>query len=490
MQGEGNGSRERRYGLKQSELETEIGKEFEKVQLGDKRLKKRLKELVKACSANPGEAFPQVLPRAKELKGAYRFFKNERVTYGALMAAHREQTKERAGQQGRVIVVHDTTEMVFQGQSPRRGLGKLRGKAQGFLVHFSLAVSGDGLRRPLGSLGWEPWVRRELGRSKQEGKKVSGSEYAKRTEKESTRWGRLIDQVNQTLGPGIEVIHVMDREADSYALFAHMIEQQSRFVVRLAHDRVTAQVGKGVVEKLRAQLARAEGVVQVSIPVAERKATSMPRSARAFGPRASRIATVHLSSTPVQLRRPPAVKTGPKWLAVQVVRAWEVDCPCGQKPIEWVLLTTEPVSTPHDLLSVMNLYRTRWLIEEFFKALKTGCALEKRQLESYPALLNALALFVPVAWQMLLLRHLAHNAPETPADHVLTEPQLQVLRACSPVRLSESPTVQQAFYAVAALGGHLKHNGQPGWFVLGRGMQQLLLLERGWSAAQRATKPP
>jgi hypothetical protein len=32
--------------------------------------------------------------------------------------------------------------------------------------------------------------------------------------------------------------------------------------------------------------------------------------------------------------------------------------------------------------AVVDHYRGRWTIEEFFKAIKTGCALEARQLES------------------------------------------------------------------------------------------------------------
>ena len=36
-------------------------------------------------------------------------------------------------------------------------------------------------------------------------------------------------------------------------------------------------------------------------------------------------------------------------------------------------LTTEPVATSADIEAVVDMYRTRWLIEECNKALKTGC---------------------------------------------------------------------------------------------------------------------
>lgn len=137
----------------------------------------------------------------------------------------------------------------------------------------------------------------------------------------------------------------------------------------------------------------------------------------------------------------------------------------------------------------MDWYRTRWLIEEFFKALKTGCAYEKRQLTSLDTLLVALALLAPVAWQLLLLRHLASADPGASSALALTARQLQVLRA-SPVgaMLSPQPTTADALAAVARLGGHLRQNGPPGWAVLGRGMQKLLWMESGWAAAHKSPR--
>ena len=127
-----------------------------------------------------------------------------------------------------------------------------------------------------------------------------------------------------------------------------------------------------------------------------------------------------------------------------------------------------------------------WLIEEFFKALKTGCAYEKRQLESLPTLLVALALLAPIAWRLLLLRHLSREPPATAATVALTPRQLQVLRASSVgAALPRSATVMDALRAVARLGGQLRQNGPPGWLVLARGFQKLLGMEAGWAAVER-----
>src|SRR5262249_7673818 len=113
-----------------------------------------------------------------------------------------------------------------------------------------------------------------------------------------------------------------------------------------------------------------------------------------------------------------------------------------------------------------------------------GCAFEESQLESYHSLTNALAVYIPIAWQMLLLRNLARSAPDAPAESALTPAQIEALRACGSIPLPEAPTMRQALYGVAALGGHhIKR--EPGWLVLGRGMERLLLFEAGWSARKR-----
>jgi len=133
---------------------------------------------------------------------------------------------------------------------------------------------------------------------------------------------------------------------------------------------------------------------------------------------------------------------------------------------------------------IIDIYRARWVIEELFKAIKTGCAYQQRRLESPHGLLNLLALTIPVACRLLLLRHLARHAPDVPASRALTGSQLAVLAATPRARLPKRPTIQDAFCAIARLGGHLRRNRKPGWQILTRGYYELLVLEEGWLAAR------
>ena len=205
------------------------------------------------------------------------------------------------------------------------------------------------------------------------------------------------------------------------------------------------------------------------------------------------MAVLHVTATSVELRHPTYTagksrkgSTLPYSVPVNVVHVCEQNAPKNQEPVEWVLYTSLPVSTADEVGAVIDAYRRRWLIEEYFKALKTGCAFEKRQLETKHALLNALALFVPIAWRLLTLRHLSRQEPDVPASKLLNPRQLTILRARDKVTLSRVPTMREAMLAVAAEGGHIKNNGDPGWQVLGRGYEKLLHMEAGFVLGQAA----
>jgi hypothetical protein len=134
---------------------------------------------------------------------------------------------------------------------------------------------------------------------------------------------------------------------------------------------------------------------------------------------------------------------------------------------------------------VIDIYRTRWLIEECNKALKTGCRYEHRQFEGRHALLVLLAMTLPIACELLWLRASARAQPERPARDVLTPVQVEILSVLGPRKLSAHATVRDALWAVAALGGHINHNGEPGWLVLHRGMTKLAAYEEAWTAVSK-----
>lgn len=453
-----------------------LGEDFIDARLGDERRNHRAVRIVDTLSRDPSVSFPRAFSDRAALEGFYRFVENDDVSYEALFEAHAEATAVRSRGCSRILMIHDTTEVVLDDRV--EGIGRLRGKDRGFLAHVALAVDFD--RRPLGLGGFIPVVRDSNRRGR-----LTSQALAKipADQKESRRWPDLIEMTEGRF-VGQSLLHVADREADTYPLLSHLVERGFAFVIRVCKDRKIEEA-TGDFSQLRESMSRAATVVERQVPIAGRPARYHKSGLLRVAARTERIARLAISARPLELQQPQMWrgKTLPS-LPVNVVWVRELEPPDGEEPIDWLLVTTEPIATVAEIEAVVEAYRMRWLIEEFFKALKTGCQYEKRQLESLAAFLITFALLTPIACQLLDLRSLTRINPKRPAVEVLGTVKLHLLRTLQKsYKMPKEPTVRDALLAVAALGGHLKNNGEPGWLVLGRGMEDLLNAEAGWLAA-------
>ncbi|SRR5579883_83850 len=457
--------------------------DFQYAYFKDVRLTRRLGAIAGRVAAKPSSSLPQAMVTEAGLEGAYRFFNNPRVTLDDILAPHVAATAARAGEHAVVRVLHDTTECDFAGESKRVGLGRTSSKHQGFFAHTTLVTTAEATPLPLGVLALTVYTRPD----DKDKKKPTPDHHNSGRNGEFIRWEHHARLAEDQLPGGTHAVHVMDREAGAYALLASLMD--SRFVVRALSDRVVYHPDDPRGERLGTLpevAAAAPVVVSRTVRLSRRSAAGRARtSLKEHPPREERVAQLGVAATTVALRRDSRMpKDVPATMTVHVVRVREIDPPGDADPVQWLLLTNLPVGTREEIEAVVDHYRGRWLIEEFFKALKTGCGLEALQLESYDALVNAMAVFVPVAAQMLALRTLDRAQPEAPATMVLTERQVRVLRSVEHLKLPPTPKVHQVLLAVARLGGHLKRNGPPGWLTLSRGFRDLQLLESGWAARE------
>jgi hypothetical protein len=408
----------------------------------------------------------------------YRFFGSEHVQWEAVLAPHVAATIARCEAERVVIVVHDSTEFSFATEDAREGMGYLAAGGRGFEGHFALAVSAEGEGAPLGVLGLLPHVRAQ--RSRKPGEPRVKRPKRPRHELEADRWRKLAVSTERQLAE-TKTVHVMDSAADSYPLFCELIDENISFVIRGHYDRHL----QGKV-RLSEHLDAIESRMFREVPISARKGKAPAKHRiRSTIKRNARQATLHIKASSLDLPRPLYDRQSAPSLSLNVVQVREHDAPEGMIPVEWTLLTTEPIDTPEAVERIVDIYRARWRIEEFFKALKTGCAYESRQLMSVHALLNALAVLAPIAWRLLLLRHLSRTASDAPATDVLTVEEVVILRAMSKrVRLGSSPTAQDALYAIAGLGGHLKQNGPPGWQTIWAGFATFSIAVEAWQAAR------
>lgn len=377
-----------------------IAEEFAGARLGDERRTARLQSIARAAVRSPAVGFPQMVESDGELEGVYRFLSNDAVEPDAVLAPHVAATMERARQASFCLVIHDTTEFRFNGEAEREGLGLLSRKGRGFFGHFSLAVVPGADRIPLGVCGMERVCRQVR---KNEVRRKHSYYIAQDPNRESLRWLRMLEAVEDQRD-GFQCIHVMDQEGDMFDLMALAIGRGARFVIRGNKERALAEQPGFVVADLLKQLKpRAYRDVDVGARKAKRRELIKSRPRRGAA-RAQRTARLAIASTSVEIKRPCAARAAERSLKFNIVYVWETSPPKGEEPVDWVLFTTEEVDTVDQLNAIIDYYQCRWTIEEFFKALKTGCAYEKRQLESYDALSNALAIFSVIAWRLLLAR--------------------------------------------------------------------------------------
>lgn len=461
--------------------------DFADVYFPDERLSRRLEKIVDALQERPDEGFPRAMKTRADLEGFYRFVENDRIAYDDILAPHAEATLDRAKKHKTTLCLHDTTSFVFGGN--RSGLGRTRSGSgpnagRGFLGHFSLAVSADSRAEPLGVFALAPWVRKDDTPTRRRRRRGAGYRAVAGMPSEQDRWLDAVREVEEFVSGQTSLVHVMDSEADDYKLLASLVRDGARFVVRLAYRRPVVE-GDGTAPSAKEFVARQQSVHTRAVKLSKRvPPTANPK--KRLGPRKARLTSLAFSAAAAEIKRPcSAGSQFPATLAVNLVRVWEKRPPKDAEPVEWLLATTEPIGTRNQILRVADHYRARWLIEEYFKALKTGCAYEKRQLESYDHLLKALAIFIPIAWSLLRLRTLSRLSADEPASAVLTRLQLRILHATAETKLPREPTVEDAALAIARLGGHLRSNGPPGWQTLGRGFSDLLQLERGVLLARK-----
>jgi hypothetical protein len=448
---------------------TDIAEEFRGAPLGDERRSTRLERIGERLTAHPARSFPEAMGSEGQLEALYRFLNNDDVTFGRILRPHVDMSARRCGAHDAVLVLHDTTSLEFAGE--REGLGRLHaGSKNGFFLHASLAVTSA--REPLGIVAAQTWSRTQPIRGR-----ANKRHLRKDPTRESLRWIRGVLAAEEAIGRPAHAVHVMDREGDNYDLFTQMHAGSIRHIVRLAHNHNLI----GTADKLKQRALAAPTVLQRQVYLSPRTKLRELDKKAIHRDREARIAELVVSAVALEIRRSNNHSPGvPPSLKANVVTVVERRCPPGVQPVAWFLVTTEPIETQEQVAFIVDAYRTRWLVEELFKALKTGCQFERRQLESYRSLDNALAIFLPIAVRLLAIRGAARAVPSGPCM-TMTPQQIAILRLHTTRVMSAIPTNEEATMALAEFGGHLRSNGPPGWAVLGRALDRLLLIEMGWN---------
>jgi hypothetical protein len=423
--------------------------------LGDARRNGRAVQLGAALAACPAASLPRQTGSWGGLKSAYRLLNEPDVTHAALSEPHWQATRQQAGQTDTVLFVQDTSELDFTAHRQTKGLGWIGNTGgRGFLLHSCLAVRPTAVPEILGLAGQRVWTRHEV----KKGTETRAARAKRR--KESDVWAEVVEAIGPA-APDQCWVSVSDRASDIFSFVRRARAKGWHCLWRVGQNRVVL-AGSGRKAKLLLDWARRLPAQTETAIELRGRAEQAPRTVRL------QVAWREVTLCPPcngQERRQAPVSG---WC----VRCWEASK--RKHALEWILFTTVPVNDAASALERIEWYRLRWVVEEYHKALKTGCAMEQRQLQSAQGLLALLGFLAIVAVRLLQLRTVARTAPDRPVSQVVEPELLETV-----VRLrggaADSMTADQFWRAVAGLGGFLgrKGDGHPGWQTLWRGWQRL-----------------
>ena len=459
-----------------------IQNELMHVALGDPRRDQRLLRLASRLAESPSRSIRAACRGWDESMGAYRLLNSGCVEMEQILDSHRQCAIERAqASQGDWLLVQDTTELDFTSHKALEGSGPLSTTSRrGFFLHNRLLIAEDEAT-VMGVYSAQEWAREDCEHGKAAQRKTLPIE-----EKESLRWLTGYEDACRiaTEHPERRVIMVADRECDIYEIFAQSQTAQSLspafeanlrradFVVRASRDRILPK-GDHLFEVAR----QAPRLGDFEIEIGSCTRMVKVKSNRKLRERNARTANVTLRSRKVVLSPPPRPDRCLEAVELTLVIVREENPPTGQEPIEWILLTTLPVTNFEEAMRVVRIYTQRWLVEEYHFILKSGCRIETLSFQKSAALMATICLYMVVAWRILYLRDFARRNGELPADWFFTPSEIKAATIMLRYKSGSSPpSLEELQVMVARLGGYQvrsKNELAPGVQCLWRGLEKL-----------------
>lgn len=436
--------------------------EMKTADLHDKRLTNRLKEVLTQLGGHPTASIPAACGGHAEMTAAYRLFDNERATFEAILQPHFEATRKRMGDYAVVVTVQDTSEIDMTRPAQKVvGAGPMDGGARwGAFLHPLHVFTPDGT--PLGTLRALTWTREE-GPAKCASLSRRQRAVMPVEEKESYRWIAMLRCACEEAKrcPSTQMVCVADSEADIYELLAEACHESQSvdWIVRACQNRALQQESGEESEACYVrEYVRAQAVLcthTIAVRGREAKVSCETRGRRQ--PRQSRQADMEVRAARVTLRPPWRADRDLPAISVNVVLVREVNPPDNDEPVEWLLLTSLPVDNQEQVRQVIQYYCVRWMIEVYFRVLKSGCRVEERRFEHIDRMLSCLAVYMIVAWRTLYVCRLGRGCPDVSCETVFEPAEWKsvwkVVQQTDPP--SVPPRLAYMVRLVAQLGGYV-----------------------------------
>lgn len=371
-----------------------------------------------------------------------------------------------------VVAIQDTSELILgSGRKKSQGFGPVGrgGTSWGLLLHPILvldAATGE----LLGAADIRIWNR--------DGGSVGPHRSRATSEKESQRWLDGARRTSEVLVAARRITVVADRESDIYEQFVECPANVDLIVRAAQNRRIAAQEDEASAKLFEF----ADG-----LPELGRFETIIPAAPL----RKERRTELALRVSPVLLRKPlhGAAPDLPDTVALTLLDVRETSMPADADRVHWRLLTTHTIANLGQARWVLDLYRKRWKIEEYFRVLKTaGFDIEDAEIGDPAAMTNFVASAAIAAVTVMQLVQARDGKTQQSLQDAFEVTDQPILEAVS-VKL-EGKTARQknphpkgslafAAWVIGRLGGWDGYYGKPGPLVFRRGLHDFQHIKYG-----------
>jgi len=418
--------------------------------------------------------------------------RNAKVDFENVLEPHIDATCQRVAKQPIALLVQDTTELdLTRPASQMEGTGPLhQGKRCGALLHPLIAFTADGT--PLGTVYAEAWARESRPAKMSANKRRVACNQKPLSDKETYRWLQTAEQCQAIKAecPETQLIMVADRESDITEVIDYCNSQDDfDWVIRGGVDRILSKARQSEDSvKVRDELLQGKTRLEKQMRIRSRVSWGSP-SLKQHPSQADRdareiICTVHAGKVNLNDPRRDPTERKDAGVAVNAVLVSEVDPPDGVQAVEWLLLTSLPVRSRKQIEAIIDHYEKRWVIELYFKVLKSGCKIESRRFEHIDRFLPALALYMIIAWRSLYVCRVSRTHEDESCELVFSKAEWQsvwqiVKRSPPP---GKPPRLMEMTKIIAQLGGYVdrKRAGPPGPQTMWIGLQRMHDIAACW----------
>jgi Transposase DDE domain len=232
-------------------------------------------------------------------------------------------------------------------------------------------------------------------------------------DKESFKWLEALHGVEKALPAEQPVLIIQDREADIFEFVSAPRRANTHLLIRAAQPRrvfvVPVETHEADQESFEAKLLDPKQVYPNVFEVLEAAPVARVDTLE-VGRRPDQPAhQVQLALKYVAVRLLPPRSQGRVRSVDQCPRVWLLEArevvkdetgALVPKPkgLHWVLLCTMPIEEAQQASVVIQYYARRWQIERFHFVLKSGCQVEKLQMDRVSFLQKAMSIYSVVSW--------------------------------------------------------------------------------------------